>query len=274
MEGHRARKRFSQNFLHDAHYIERIVTAIDPRPGDRIVEIGPGLGALTAPLVQRAAVITANLRERNLGSAIRDIEATIQRTPPPAGVTTELAGQNREMQRSFASLWFAMGLAIFLVYLVMASLAALGGAAALVLSAMEENLIFFYSPSDIQAQKAPRDRSIRIGGLVEQGTIMRGADGTTVTFKVTDTVNTIPATYRGILPDLFREGQGVVAEGRLRADGVFEATSVLMLRTAGIDLAVALSATLLFRGLSFWLPLVPGYWCSSRLIAPRPTSPG
>ena len=113
------------------------------------------------------------------------------------------------------------------LYLVMASLAALGGAAALVLSAMEENLIFFYSPSDIQAQKAPRDRSIRIGGLVEQGTIMRGADGTTVTFKVTDTVNTIPATYRGILPDLFREGQGVVAEGRLRADGVFEATSVL-----------------------------------------------
>jgi cytochrome c-type biogenesis protein CcmE len=113
------------------------------------------------------------------------------------------------------------------LYLVVASLAALGGAAALVLSAMEENLVFFYSPSDIQAQKAPRDRSIRIGGLVEQGTIMRGADGTTVTFKVTDTVNTIPATYRGILPDLFREGQGVVAEGRLRADGVFEATSVL-----------------------------------------------
>jgi HAE1 family hydrophobic/amphiphilic exporter-1 len=70
---------------------------------------------------QRAAVITANLRDRSLGSAIHDIEATIRRTPPPAGVTTELAGQNREMQRSFASLWFAMALAIFLVYLVMAA---------------------------------------------------------------------------------------------------------------------------------------------------------
>jgi HAE1 family hydrophobic/amphiphilic exporter-1 len=70
---------------------------------------------------QRAAVITANLRERSLGPAIRDVESTIRRTPPPAGVTTELAGQNREMQRSFASLWFAMGLAIFLVYLVMAA---------------------------------------------------------------------------------------------------------------------------------------------------------
>jgi len=70
---------------------------------------------------QRAAVITANLRERSLGPAIRDVEDAIRRTPPPAGVTTELAGQNREMQRSFASLWFAMGLAIFLVYLVMAA---------------------------------------------------------------------------------------------------------------------------------------------------------
>ncbi len=113
------------------------------------------------------------------------------------------------------------------LYLVMASVAALGGAAALVLSALEESLVFFYSPTDIQAQKAPLERSIRIGGLVEQGSLMRGPDGTTVSFRVTDTVNTIPAQYRGILPDLFREGQGVVAEGRLRADGVFEAASVL-----------------------------------------------
>ncbi|MFO1189724.1 MAG: cytochrome c maturation protein CcmE [Alphaproteobacteria bacterium] len=113
------------------------------------------------------------------------------------------------------------------LYLVMASVLALGGAVALVLSALEENLVFFYSPSDIQAEKAPRDRSIRIGGLVEQGTLAKGTDGATVTFTVTDTVHSVPATYRGILPDLFREGQGVVAEGRLRADGVFEATSVL-----------------------------------------------
>ena len=71
MEGHRARRRFSQNFLHDAHYIERIVAAIDPRPGDRIVEIGPGLGALTAPLVQRAASITAVEIDRDLAARLR-----------------------------------------------------------------------------------------------------------------------------------------------------------------------------------------------------------
>jgi len=113
------------------------------------------------------------------------------------------------------------------LYLVLASLAVLGVAAALVLSALEESLVFFYSPSDIQAQKAPPERPIRIGGLVEEGTLVRGADGLTVTFNVTDTVHGVQAVYRGILPDLFREGQGVVAEGRLRSDGVFEASSVL-----------------------------------------------
>jgi cytochrome c-type biogenesis protein CcmE len=113
------------------------------------------------------------------------------------------------------------------LYLVLASLAAMGAAVALILSALEDNLVFFYSPTDIQSRKAPVDRAIRIGGLVEQGTVKRGGDGSTVTFTVTDTVHTVPAVYRGILPDLFREGQGVVAEGRLRNDGVFEATSVL-----------------------------------------------
>lgn len=113
------------------------------------------------------------------------------------------------------------------LYLVLASLAAMGAAVALILSALEDNLVFFYSPTDIQSRKAPVDRAIRIGGLVEQGTVKRGGDGSTITFTVTDTVHTVPAVYRGILPDLFREGQGVVAEGRLRNDGVFEATSVL-----------------------------------------------
>jgi cytochrome c-type biogenesis protein CcmE len=109
--------------------------------------------------------------------------------------------------------------------LIGGGLAALGVAAALILSAFQENLVFFFSPSDVVAQKAPRDRAFRIGGLVEEGSVKR--DGVLVSFKVTDTAQTIPVVYQGILPDLFREGKGVVAQGKLGADGVFRASEVL-----------------------------------------------
>jgi cytochrome c-type biogenesis protein CcmE len=109
--------------------------------------------------------------------------------------------------------------------LIVGGLAALGVAAALILSAFQENLVFFFSPSDVVAQKAPRDRAFRIGGLVEEGSVKR--DGVRVSFKVTDTAQTIPVVYQGILPDLFREGKGVVAQGKLGADGVFRASEVL-----------------------------------------------
>jgi cytochrome c-type biogenesis protein CcmE len=109
--------------------------------------------------------------------------------------------------------------------LIVGGLAALGVASALILSAFRENLVFFFSPSDVVAQKAPRDRSFRIGGVVEEGSVKR--DGVLVRFKVTDTAQTVPVVYQGILPDLFREGKGVVAQGKLGADGVFRASEVL-----------------------------------------------
>jgi len=109
--------------------------------------------------------------------------------------------------------------------LIVGGLAALGVASALILSAFQENLVFFFSPSDVAAQKAPRDRSFRIGGVVEEGSVKR--EGVLVRFKVTDTAQTIPVVYQGILPDLFREGKGVVAQGKLGADGVFRASEVL-----------------------------------------------
>ena len=109
--------------------------------------------------------------------------------------------------------------------LIVGGLAALGVASALILSAFQENLVFFFSPSDVVAEKAPRDRSFRVGGLVEEGSVKR--DGVLVSFKVTDTAQTIPVVYQGILPDLFREGKGVVAQGKLGADGVFHASEVL-----------------------------------------------
>ncbi len=106
-------------------------------------------------------------------------------------------------------------------------LAALGIVAALVLNAFQSNLVFFFSPSQIAANEAPRDRAFRVGGMVEEGSLKRGADGLTVQFVVTDTARTIPVAYKGILPDLFKEGKGVVAQGRLGADGVFHADQVL-----------------------------------------------
>lgn len=112
------------------------------------------------------------------------------------------------------------------LYVVLLALLGLGTAAALTLSAFEENIVFFYSPSDLEA-RPPGDRSVRIGGLVAEGSIDKQADGLTTVFKVTDMSATVPVRYVGILPDLFREGQGVVAEGRLGPDGVFVAREVL-----------------------------------------------
>jgi cytochrome c-type biogenesis protein CcmE len=106
-------------------------------------------------------------------------------------------------------------------------LAALAVTAALVLNAFEDNLLFFFSPTQVYAKEAPLDRPFRIGGLVEAGSVKREADGLTVAFKVTDTAQVVPVTYKGILPDLFQEGKGVVARGKLGTDGIFRADQVL-----------------------------------------------
>ena len=108
-----------------------------------------------------------------------------------------------------------------------AGLAVLAAAAALVLNAFQSNLVFFFSPSQVVAKEAPVERAFRIGGMVESGSLKRQSDGLTVRFNVTDTAKTIPVVYTGILPDLFKEGKGVVAQGRLGPDGVFHATDVL-----------------------------------------------
>ena len=102
---------------------------------------------------------------------------------------------------------------------------ALGAAAALVLNAFEQNLVFFFTPSQVAAHEAPQGRTFRIGGMVETGSVKR--EGVEVRFLVTDTAKTIPVLFSGALPDLFREGKGVVAQGQLGADGVFRAREVL-----------------------------------------------
>ncbi len=111
------------------------------------------------------------------------------------------------------------------LYMVLAGMVLLSGAVALVLAALDENLSYFYDPSNIA--EAPPGRSIRLGGLVEEGSVERQADGLTVTFRVTDMANSIDVTYKGLLPDLFREGQGVITEGMLGPDRVFVAREVL-----------------------------------------------
>ena len=108
-----------------------------------------------------------------------------------------------------------------------AGMLALFAAAALVLSAFEENLVFFYAPSDLATQQLPPDRAFRLGGLVEEGSVERQSDGVTMAFRITDLEQSVAVTYRGLLPDLFREGQGVVAQGTMGADGVFVASEVL-----------------------------------------------
>lgn len=110
---------------------------------------------------------------------------------------------------------------------IVAGLAALGIAAALVLSAFQSNLVFFFSPSQVAANEAPIGRTFRVGGLVQAGTVQRESDGLTVRFVVTDTAQSIPVVYKGILPDLFKEGKGCVAQGKIGTDGVFYADQVL-----------------------------------------------
>jgi cytochrome c-type biogenesis protein CcmE len=111
--------------------------------------------------------------------------------------------------------------------LLAAALGALGVAAMLVLSAFQKNLVFFITPTQILAGDAPRGREFRIGGMVEAGSLQRQADGVTVSFVVTDLANKVRVTYRGILPDLFKEGKGVVAQGKLDENGTFAAAQVL-----------------------------------------------
>jgi cytochrome c-type biogenesis protein CcmE len=110
---------------------------------------------------------------------------------------------------------------------IAAGLATLGVASMLVLNAFQSNLVFFFSPSQIAANEAPRDRNFRIGGLVEEGSIKRDGQTLTINFVVTDLAQRVPVSYTGMLPDLFKEGKGVVAQGKLGPDGVFRAEQVL-----------------------------------------------
>lgn len=102
---------------------------------------------------------------------------------------------------------------------------AAGAIAALVFNAFRSNLVFFYSPTQVAAHEAPAGRTFRLGGLVEPGSVKR--DGVKVNFVVTDSAKTVPVRFEGVLPDLFKEGKGVVAQGAIGSDGVFRATEVL-----------------------------------------------
>ena len=110
---------------------------------------------------------------------------------------------------------------------IVTGLAVLGIASALVLNAFQSNMVFFFSPTQVAEKEAPLERSFRIGGLVEEGSIQRDEKTLTVNFVVTDLAQKIPVVYTGLLPDLFREGKGVVAQGKLGQDGVFRAEQVL-----------------------------------------------
>ncbi|MDO6386250.1 cytochrome c maturation protein CcmE [Uliginosibacterium sp. 31-12] len=107
------------------------------------------------------------------------------------------------------------------------ALVLLAGATALVLNAFRDNLVFFHTPSEVVAGKAPQGRTFRIGGMVVAGSVQRAADGQTVRFAITDTAQVVPVVYKGALPDLFKEAKGAVAQGKLGADGVFTASEVL-----------------------------------------------
>jgi len=103
----------------------------------------------------------------------------------------------------------------------------LGVAMVLILNAFQSNLVFFFTPTQVVSGEVPQGRSFRIGGMVEDGSLVRENDGLTVRFIVTDTAKRVPVTYKGILPDLFKEGKGAVAQGKLNADGTFVASEVL-----------------------------------------------
>jgi cytochrome c-type biogenesis protein CcmE len=110
---------------------------------------------------------------------------------------------------------------------ILVGLAGLGVAAYLVANAFRNNLVFFFSPTQVAAKEAPVNRTFRVGGLVQEGSLKRESDGLTVRFTVTDTAANVPVVYKGILPDLFKEGRGCVAQGKIGADGVFQADQVL-----------------------------------------------
>lgn len=110
---------------------------------------------------------------------------------------------------------------------VLAGVVLVGLAVTLVLRALDANVMFFYSPSQVRAGEVPEGAAFRIGGLVEEGSLQRSADGLQVEFVVTDQAQRVSVRYQGLLPDLFKEGKGVVASGRLQGDGVFAATEVL-----------------------------------------------
>ena len=110
---------------------------------------------------------------------------------------------------------------------IFVGLAGLGVAAYLVANAFRNNLVFFFSPTQVAAKEAPINRTFRMGGLVQEGTLKRDSDGLTVRFIVTDTAANVPVVYKGILPDLFKEGRGCVAQGKIGPDGVFQADQVL-----------------------------------------------
>ncbi|HEV8204731.1 MAG TPA: cytochrome c maturation protein CcmE [Pyrinomonadaceae bacterium] len=113
------------------------------------------------------------------------------------------------------------------VAFILVGLAGLLVAAYLVTNAFRNNLVFFFSPTQVAAKEAPVNRTFRVGGLVQEGSLKRDNDGLTVRFIVTDTAANVPVVYKGILPDLFKEGRGCVAQGKIGADGVFQADQVL-----------------------------------------------
>jgi cytochrome c-type biogenesis protein CcmE len=113
------------------------------------------------------------------------------------------------------------------LYIVVAGMLTLGVACALILTAFQDNIVLFCSPTDIQNKASCAKSDIRLGGLVEEESVIRGDDGVTISFRVTDLSTSVPVTYKGILPDLFREGQGVVTEGTINAQGIFVAREVL-----------------------------------------------
>ena len=113
------------------------------------------------------------------------------------------------------------------IMFIICCLAALGVTSGLVLSALKSNVAFFLSPTEVAAKQAPLGKTIRIGGLVEEGSFKNESDGLTMRFSITDTANRIPVVYKGIKPDLFKEGRGCVAEGRVGADGIFYADKIM-----------------------------------------------
>lgn len=113
------------------------------------------------------------------------------------------------------------------LYLLVASLGLLGVAVGLALHASQSQIVYFFSPSEIAADRPEPGRVVRLGGLVEAGSVQRSGDGATISFNVTDLKNTVSVTYRGVLPDLFREGQGVVVQGSAGSDEIFTANEVL-----------------------------------------------